>query len=66
VLYQLRVKLFKLVKTDSGGSWSELGFGPLRVNSPMDASSALSRLIMRRQGVWTLLLNAPITGTLFR
>lgn len=66
VLCQHRVKLYQLSKGDDEAgvspAWVELGFGPLRLNAPINTQddSLLSRLVMRRQGVWTLLLNSPV------
>lgn len=66
-LIQLRVKLFKLTKKDDNYSWVDVGEGPLRLNVPAEENSAEGttatkpRLIMRRQGVFKLLLNANIT-----
>ena len=62
---QHRVKLFKLTKDEKGApKWAELGYGPLRLNVSKDKESNAARLIMRRQGVWTLLLNMPLHGAL--
>ena len=69
---QTRAKLLKLVKDGEGGAprWQELGTGQLRVNRPKagdagDASSAPRhpRLILRREGVFKLLLNALFTSS---
>jgi hypothetical protein len=64
-VYQTRVKLFKLQKKDDKPSWIEVGHGPLRVNVPIvqpseDGVTKKPRIIMRRQGVLKLLLNAAI------
>lgn len=68
VLIQLRVKLYRLAKNKDTdvAAWSDVGAGPLRLNIPNTIDNKedklMPRLIMRRQGVWTLLLNAPITA----
>jgi hypothetical protein len=69
-MFQGRSKLFRLVKGDKP-SWSELGVGPVRINVPIqtdnpDSSTPqkLPRIIMRRQGVLKLLLNAMIVPEL--
>lgn len=61
---QQRVKLFRMVKSETSGSWVEVGFGPLRVNVPNDEHVALGKSPRSDAptGVWTLLLNAPITS----
>ncbi|KAH9260102.1 hypothetical protein BASA81_001874 [Batrachochytrium salamandrivorans] len=66
ILCQHRVKLYQLSKGDETTlpSWVEVGFGPLRLNAPINTQddSLVSRLVMRRQGVWTLLLNSPVNS----
>jgi len=69
-IFQGRVKLYKLVKKDDKSSWTELGSGQIRVNIPADSAENESakestgrkrpRVIMRREGVYKLLLNAVI------
>jgi hypothetical protein len=60
-VFSSRVKLLKLEVKDA--KWKELGVGPLRLNIPEDAESETSkfpRVVMRREGVLKLLLNAYI------
>ncbi|KAI0701512.1 hypothetical protein BC835DRAFT_1323106 [Cytidiella melzeri] len=54
-LYQVRGKLFSL----SGSHWTERGTGQLKLNVRQEDGSG-ARLIMRKEGVYTLMLNATL------
>ena len=66
-VFSTRVKLFRLQRGSGGAEgsrWKELGVGPLRLNVPQDPESEdakFPRVVMRREGVLKLLLNAYIT-----
>lgn len=59
-LCQFKVKLFELEKKGDAGAtdWGERGVGVIKLNEKKDKSSA--RLLMRKEQVFTLLLNAVI------
>jgi hypothetical protein len=57
-LFSQKVKLFELQKNDSGTEWKERGIGTIKLNEKKDKSSA--RLVMRKEHVFTILLNAVI------
>lgn len=61
-LYQIKAKVYQMELEDSKMGWKERGFGIIKINKFKEPVSELytSRIVMRQNGNFKLILNIPI------